>query len=161
MEKTVMGASRTDSFDPGRWMTSPFGETDEGFFQGRAIVTSVGVFTYKNDDGSTTRELRPPEEVFAAATLDSMKGKPVVNDHPNEKVTPENAGKYQVGSIGTDPSSWIDGHIEINGIERTGLPERGVNASDGFHVAVTLTLTDGEAIAEVKAGKTALSMGYT
>ena len=150
-------AKRFDSIDPGKWMTTPFKETAEGFFQGRAIVTSVGVFTYKNADGSVTKELRLPEEVFAAAALESMIGKPVVNDHPKETVTPDNSKKYQVGSIGTDPSSYIDGWQVKNG----DAGQRGSNYSDGFHVAATLTITRADAIADVRAGKTALSMGYT
>jgi len=156
VEKTRKDANRIDSIDPGKWMTTPFTETDEGFYQGRAIVTCVGVFTYRNADNSITRELRIPEEVFSPDSLDSMKGKPVTNNHPRNKVTAENAKKYQVGSIGTDPSSWIDGWAARNSED-----ERGSTASDGFHVAVTLTITNEDAIADIKSGKTALSMGYT
>lgn len=158
MEPTKKTVNRIDGLDPGKWMTTPFKETDEGFFQGRAIVTSVGVFSYKNTDGSVTQELRLPEEVFSYESLNSMKGKPIVNDHPSERVTPDNSGKYQVGNIGTDPSSYIDGYGAVN---NTAIVERGSQYSDGFHVAVTLTITDADTIADVKAGKTALSMGYT
>ena len=140
-------------------MTTPFTETDEGFYQGRAIVTCVGVFSYRNADNSVTRELRLPEEVFSHVSLESMNGKPVTNNHPRKKVTADNAKKYQVGSIGTDPSSYIDSWAARRGYNDEG--ERGSTASDGFHVAVTLTITNADAIADVKSGKTALSMGYT
>ena len=160
MEPVKKNVNRIDGVDPGKWMTTPFKETDEGFFQGKAIVTSVGVFSYKNVDGTITRELRLPEEVFSYATMESMKGKPVVNDHPKERVTPDNSGIYQVGNIGTDPSSYIDGYMTSPGSPNSeGV--RGSPYSDGYHVAVTLTITDADAIADVKAGKTALSMGYT
>ena len=154
MKKNV---NRIDGFDPAKWMTTAFKETDEGFLQGKAIVTSVGIFSYRNADGTITRELRPPEEVFSQESLDSMNGKPVVNNHPRERVTSDNARRYQVGSIGTDPTKWIDGYGTVND---PSITERGIPHSDGYHVAVTLTITRADAITDIKAGKTALSMGY-
>ena len=56
---------RFDTLDSGRWMTEPFTRTVDGFLTGRAIVTSIGVFTYRYADGTELRELRLPEEVFA------------------------------------------------------------------------------------------------
>jgi hypothetical protein len=137
-------------------MTTPFTKTAEGFLTGRAIVTSVGVFTYLNADGTVCRELRLPEEVFARASLDSMKLKPLANDHPLEKITAENAKVYQVGSLGNNPSDWVDSY----GIKFPEVMERGSSGTDGFHVAVDLTITDGATISQVEVGKTALSMGY-
>ena len=148
---------RYDSLDPGRWMTTPFTKTPEGFLTGRAIVTSVGVFTYKNLDGSMSRELRLPEEVFARDSLNSMKLKPMTNNHPAEKVTPENAKALQIGSLGNNPSDWVDNY----GIKFPEEMGRGSSGSDGFHVSVDLTITDAAAIKEVEEnGKFALSMGY-
>jgi hypothetical protein len=145
--------SRLDSFNPGRWMTAPFTRTAEGFLAGRAIVTSVGVFTYLDADGSKTRELRPPEEVFDRESLITMKLKPVVNDHPDEKVTDENVQKYQVGSLGSNPSSTVqernwDGYTDLEKL------------TDGFHVAIDMIVNNADAITEVLNGKRALSMGY-
>jgi hypothetical protein len=149
---------RYDSLDPGRWMTTPFTKTPEGFLTGRAIVTNVGVFTYKNLDGSISRELRLPEEVFARDSLDSMKLKPMTNNHPAEKVTPENAKALQIGSLGNNPSDWVDNY----GLKYPEQQERGVGPyTDGFHVSIDLTITDAAAIKEVEEnGKLALSMGY-
>jgi hypothetical protein len=76
---------RYDSLAPVRWMTTPFARTAEGFLSGHAIVTSIGVFTYRNADGSTSRELRLPEEVFDSESLASMKLKPVSMTIPPEK----------------------------------------------------------------------------
>jgi hypothetical protein len=145
--------TRLDSFDPGRWMTTAFTRTAEGFLTGRAIVTSVGVFTYKNADGTETRELRLPEEVFASASLETMKLKPVVNDHPKEKVTDENVQKYQVGSLGSNPSSTVqernwDGYTPTEKL------------TDGFHVAIDMSITKKDAIEDILNGKRSLSMGY-
>ena len=43
---------RFDNIDNSQWMTVPFERTTEGFLKGRAIVTSIGVFTYKRKDGT-------------------------------------------------------------------------------------------------------------
>jgi hypothetical protein len=149
---------RYDSLDPGRWMTTPFTKTPEGFLSGRAIVTSVGVFSYRNKDGSITRELRPPGEVFAIDSLNSMNLKPMVNNHPLERVTPENAKNLQIGSLGNNPSDWVDTYAMLLG-DKSG--ERGLRGSDGFHVAIDLSITDAAAIKDIEEnGKFALSMGY-
>jgi hypothetical protein len=118
----------------------------------------VGVFSYRNKDGGVTRELRPPDEVFSVDSLNSMKGKPVVNDHPAEAVTPANAKALQVGSLGNNPSDWVDSYGAFFG-DKNG--ERGRIGSDGFHVAIDLTITDAAAIQDVESGKRALSMGYS
>jgi hypothetical protein len=144
---------RYDSLDPARWMTSPFQRTAEGFLTGRAIVTSIGVFTYRNVDGTTSRELRLPEEVFASESLASMKLKPVTNDHPDKKVTPSNVEALAVGSLGslvtttTQERTW-DGYTP---------PEK---LTDGLHVAIDMTINQEAAIDDVLNGKRALSLGY-
>ena len=38
--------------------------TPEGYLVDRPILTSTGIFEYKNPDGSIRRELRLPEDVF-------------------------------------------------------------------------------------------------
>jgi hypothetical protein len=144
---------RYDSLNPGRWMTTPFTRTAEGFLTGRAIVTSIGVFTYRNADGTTSRELRLPEEVFASESLASMKLKPVVNDHPDTKVTPSNVEALAVGSLGslvtttTQERTW-DGYT---------TPKK---LTDGLHVAIDMTINKEDAIDDVLNGKRSLSMGY-
>lgn len=153
----MAAVKRYDSLDPGKWMTTPFTKTQEGFLTGRAIVTSVGVFTYKNQDGSISRELRLPEEVFAVDSLNSMKLKPMTNDHPTEWVMPENAKKLQIGSLGNNPSDWTDTYAAFNP-DSSG---RGSSGHDGFHVAIDLTITDAVAIKDAEENnKLALSMGY-
>jgi hypothetical protein len=144
---------RYDSLDPGRWMTTPFSRTTEGFLTGRAIVTSIGVFTYRNADGSISRELRLPEEVFDSESLASMKLKPVTNEHPTEKVTPANSSELAVGSLGSNPSTttqektW-DGYTPFDKI------------TDGLHVAIDMTINNADSIEDVLNGKRSLSMGY-
>lgn len=141
---------RFDNIDHSQWMTVPFERTSEGFLRGRAIVTSIGVFTYKRADGTVQRELRLPEEVFATGTLNSMKLKPVTLNHPTELVTTDNADKLQVGSLGDNPSwtkEWRDRNWE--------------EVTDGINCAIDMIITRKDAIDAILNGKQALSMGYT
>jgi hypothetical protein len=116
-------------------------------------VTSIGVFTYRNADGTTSRELRLPEEVFASESLASMKLKPVTNDHPDKKVTPSNVEALAVGSLGslvtttTQEKTW-DGYTPPGKL------------TDGLHVAIDMTINKEDAIDDVLNGKRSLSMGY-
>lgn len=141
---------RFDNIDNSQWMTIPFERTNEGFLKGRAIVTSIGVFTYKRADGTIQRELRLPEEVFSPSTLNSMKLKPVTLNHPTELVTSDNADKLQVGSLGDNPSwtkEWHDRNWE--------------EVTDGINCAIDMIVTKKDAIDAILNGKQALSMGYT
>lgn len=142
--------NRFDNIDNSQWMTIPFERTNEGFLRGRAIVTSIGVFTYKRKDGTVQRELRLPEEVFAFDTLNSMKLKPVTLNHPNELVTSENADRLQVGSLGDNPTSTTQWH-----------DEPWDKVTDGINCAIDMVITKKDAIDAVLNGKQALSMGYT
>lgn len=153
-----MGKPRTvkrfDSLDAGRWMATPFIRTTEGFLTGRAIVTSIGVFTYQYADGTVLRELRLPEEVFSPTSLETMKLKPVTNEHPDGLVTPDNQQELQVGSLGSDVTTTTqvrscDGWTDDDKL------------TDGIHVAIDMTINRADAIEDVLNGRRALSMGYT
>lgn len=123
-------------FSEDNWMEEKFTRTPEGFLRGRAKVTNVGVFSYVNPDGTIRRELRLPQEVFAYECIDSIKSKPITNEHPTEKVDVENIKKYQVGYTGD----------EIR--------------TDPYYVSVPMTITDAQAIADIENGKRGLSAGY-
>lgn len=146
---------RFDNIDNSQWMTTPFERTNEGFLKGRAIVTSIGVFTYARKDGTIQRELRLPEEVFSPSTLNSMKLKPVTLNHPTELVTSDNADKLQVGSLGDNPSRTKQ---ETNW---NGNPIPWTEVTDGINCAIDMIVTKKDAIEAVLNGKQALSMGYT
>ena len=115
--------------------------TPEGFLRVDANLTRTGVLAYKLADGSTRRELRHPDDVFDAASLDSLKLRPTTNDHPYTEprglVTAENAKRLQVGHVGESVKQ------------------------DGRWVSAPLVVTDGEAVAAIKAGRRQLSCGYT
>ena len=55
-----------------------------------AHVSRVGVFPYRNADGSTRMEFRPPDEVFHADSLATLRDAAVTDLHPKEFVSPEN-----------------------------------------------------------------------
>lgn len=70
---------------------------DNGFLKAPVTATRTGVFKYRMADGTERRELRPPDEVFNQASMDSLKGVPFTNRHPTELVNSKNAKKYMVG----------------------------------------------------------------
>ena len=119
------------------YATRPAEKTDEGFLVARAPVTSIGVFTYRNPDGSERRELRLPEEVFNEDSLATLRMKPLTLLHPDEAVTPDNIAELQVGTVGTDVSS------------------------DSYRVYVSLSATRPDGIEAVENGTArSLSCGY-
>lgn len=73
--------------------------TEEGYLKDRPILTSIGIFEYKNEDGTTRRELRLPEDVFDPESLASYKGKPIVITHDAGLITSENVAENQIGTI--------------------------------------------------------------
>jgi len=114
-----------------------FTKDPSGKLKGAAAVTNVGVFAYRLPDGRVRKELRPPEEVFKEDSLKSLSLAPLTNNHPAEPVTPENAAKYMVGSLGDT-------------IKR-----------DELHVYAPISVTAASAIEAVLNGKRALSCGYS
>lgn len=72
--------------------------TDDGFIRDAPILTRTGVFLYRNPDGSTRKEYRPPEAVFAADSLSAYQGIPITDGHPG-KVTSKNARGAVLGSV--------------------------------------------------------------
>lgn len=122
-------------FDETPWQTAPFVETPEGYLKGRACVTCIGVFTYRNADGTVTNELRLPEEVMNSDSLATLEGKPLTNDHPMFGVDASTAKLLQVGSV-----------FKVD--------------NDPYKVYCDIMITDAQAVADVKAGKRELSCGY-
>lgn len=71
--------------------------TPEGFVQDSPILSRVGVFEYRQPDGTTRKEFRPPEEVFHADHLASIAGKPITNEH-HGRITADNAAGKIIGA---------------------------------------------------------------
>ncbi|MES2180711.1 MAG: DUF2213 domain-containing protein [Pseudomonadota bacterium] len=73
--------------------------TDEGYLIDTPSVARTGILVYRNDDGSIRRELRLPEDVFHADSLNSFIGKPITVDHPKGLISHSDIDKYQVGTM--------------------------------------------------------------
>lgn len=85
-----------------RFDSIPLGETyftPEGYLIDNPILTRVGIFEYHNADGTVRRELRLPEEVFAAESLASYKGKPIILTHEAGLVNTDNVQQEHIGTV--------------------------------------------------------------
>lgn len=108
----------------------------DGSLVAEGFLTRTGVFTYRNRDGSTRREYRPPEEVFKEDSLASFAMVPVTDDHPPEAVTSRNAKQFAVGMIGEMVRKYDS------------------------HVAASILVFDDDVIRKMDSGKNQLSCGY-
>ena len=108
--------------------------TPEGYLIENPILTRVGIFEYHNPDGTIRRELRLPEEVFAAESLASYKGKPVILTHEAGLVDVDNVQQEHIGTILSE------------GIQ------------DGDNVRAQIVIHDAESL---DYGLRELSLGYT
>lgn len=114
---------------------------DNGFLQAPAQISRIGIYEYLNEDGSTRRELRTPDEVFAEDSLRSFSMMPITDGHPAEGwVTATNAKLHQRGTMG----------------------ESLVPAPDGVHVLGNMMITDAALVGKVERGESPeTSCGYT
>ena len=116
--------------------------TADGYLIATAKSVRTGVQLYAGSevgmaDKAMVRVYRPPEEVFADASLQSFSHAPVTNDHPAEAVTTDNWKDLAVGEVSTAAKK------------------------DGDWVHLPLILKDAAAINAVENGKRELSAGYT
>lgn len=73
-------------------------KTPEGFVQDSPILSRVGVFEYRQPDGTIRKEFRPPEEVFHPNHLASLHLKPITDEH-HGMITGSNVRSKLIGSI--------------------------------------------------------------
>lgn len=72
-----------------------------GYLHADAAVTRVGVFPYRHPDGTLTRELRHPDDVFRPESLQTLQKRPVVDEHPaNGRVDSTNTKHLSIGFAG-------------------------------------------------------------
>lgn len=108
--------------------------TDDGFLVDTPVVARIGIQEYRRADGTISREFRPPEEVFHADALASMRGKPITVDHPaSGRVTSKSAHREVIGTMLTE------------------------GKQDGEHVRTDITIHSPQAIGD----RRELSLGYT
>ena len=60
---------------------------------------TAGVLDYLHSDGSISKEAKLPEELFKDGTLNSLRGAPITNEHPNGFVDGTNSGNLVKGSV--------------------------------------------------------------
>ncbi len=99
--------------------------TAEGFIAGIVPISRIGVFPYRNKDGSLRYELRHPKDVFDKASLDSFKGLPINVEHESLMDSPEAVAQYKVGQLGD--SIFADGEV-VRGNVKVDHP-RGIKAA--------------------------------
>jgi hypothetical protein len=120
----------------------------EGRLRVEGHFSRTGTQVYSDGMGGETIEYRPPEEVFAADSLASMRGMSATVRHPQGvggRVTPQNWRNLAGDGIVVGQSG---DHI--------------AKADDGTHTQGPLWIHDGEAIRQVQSGELSeLSVGYT
>lgn len=80
----------------------PATRTKEGFIRDAPVVGRTGILHYLNADGTDRFEYRPPEEAFAAESLESLKGKPITMGH-HGLVTSGNVAEIRpIGTVLTE-----------------------------------------------------------
>lgn len=123
-------------YDLSRLQSAKVEKLPTGGIRVPASLTRVGVLDYRNPDGTVRRELRPAEEVFDQASLDSLADAPVIEGHPSM----------------VDPSNFKDlakGHV-------SGTPRK-----DGIFVAAKAVIQDASTIIKVDSGDLCeVSCGY-
>ncbi len=114
-----------------------FSRTGAGGVRVPATTSRTGVqeYTGAGPSGSTLLEYRPPEEVFADASLSSLGGVPITRGHPSEGVHPGNVREVQLGHVSDLP------------------PEPRVRVDGSVHewVRAQLVISDGKTLAEIEA----------
>lgn len=121
--------------------------TPEGFLLCTDVpIARIGTMMYSSEEvpvpgnrDGFVRIHRDELEVFRPEHMASYAGKPVVNEHPSENVTPETWRKYAVGVV-------------LN-------PHRGTALQEDLLIA-DLLITDPQAIQDVLDGKREVSCGY-
>jgi hypothetical protein len=112
-------------------------KTDTGFLVGTAPVAKIGVMSYLMADGTIVRELVPEETLFNKDSMESLKLKPVTDQHPPEKkVHSKNAGFRQIGFTGET-----------------------IKKEDGMLVC-SIVISDQSAVENIERGRQELSPGY-
>lgn len=129
-----MAFRRYDAGSTGRVEVTP-----QGGLRVPAVPTRSGVFPYTGEGGKQRLEYRPPDEVFHADSLATLRAAPVTHLHPTEQVTAANWRALAVGHV-TDAIT----------------PDlaRG-------EVGATLVIQDQEMVSKVGSGWRELSCGYS
>lgn len=139
--KTREDSLRVERYD-GAVLQSPV-ITKEGFMEADAFITRSGIFEYKLPAmREPLRELRPADQVFKQDSLDTLRMRPVTDEHPMVEgkrvlLGPNNVAQFTRGHMGENVS--VIGNM----------------------VRAKMLITDGALIKSVQGGRNQLSCGYT
>lgn len=112
MPRTFAGVQRVHRTDFATTATS-VEQTPQGGVRVRARVARTGVLRY-SDGGRSWGEYRPPEEVFAADSLATLRGATVTDLHPATLVDPENFGELTRGHAHDDVAVEGDRFVAVS-----------------------------------------------
>jgi len=107
-----------------------------GYLVADAFPTKTGVFKYVKPDGTITHELRHEDDVFKPESLNSLKNRPIVDEHSG-LLNSNNTRGQDRGHVG-ESIERLDNHVKAN-----------------------LIVTDSALIEKMQGGKRELSCGYT
>ena len=125
-------------FDLSRLAGNKVIRTPQGGARIDARLTRTGIFVYRNEDGSLRRELRTPDEVARADSLETLRDAPLIEGHP-DLVKPDNYRTLQRGHVSGRPK--FDGRR---------------------YVESQVVVQDAETLARIDSGDLSeLSCGYT
>jgi len=119
--------------------------TPQGGLRVPAFLTRTGIFVYKRADGTESRELRPPEEVFSPESMASLRGAPVTELHPPVLINAENWQTYARGNMGEDvrqeAGDFLGGDLYVQAAETVAKVEGGelVEISCGYDATIDPT----------------------
>jgi hypothetical protein len=118
--------------------------TPQGFLKAPAVLTKVGVFKYKQADGTVRREARLPEEVFKPESLATLSLAPLTNEHPEGAVTPDNVKQLMIGTVGeniTHDNRLVNSHVIVQDSSSIEEVEKGdkVELSCGYNCEMDFT----------------------
>ncbi|MBA3833605.1 MAG: DUF2213 domain-containing protein [Chthoniobacterales bacterium] len=130
--------TRTDSTDVGAvnrldagGKLSKAARTTLGGARVPATLTRTGVLKYRQGDGTVRRELRLPEEVFHADSLESLRGAAVTVGHPYEIGGLLDAGTFRKFTVGhtedvrQDGKSFVAGNLVVQDGKTADAIDRG------------------------------------
>lgn len=131
-------SARTDSTEDGSVLRLDGGgkldkvtRTTLGGARVPATLTRTGVLNYRRGDGTVRRELRLPEEVFHADSLETLRGAPVTVGHPYEIGGLLDAGTYRKFTVGhaedvrQDGKSLVAGNLVVQDGKTSDAIDRG------------------------------------
>lgn len=122
--------------------------TQVGGLRVPARLTRTGVLEYRMPDGSVRRELRHPDEVFAADSIATLNGAPVTDlDHHRSLINTHNWREATMGHVEAaraDASKYVSADVVINDAKAVVDVENGRLHDISCGYSCRLDFTEGE-----------------